>query len=47
MSRAEYIIWKCETLEQIREEHPTWNEEQVSKYFSAVKCILDKKGFFN
>lgn len=47
MKKSEYIIWQCETLEQIKEEHPEWTEEQVSKYFSAVKAILEKRGFFN
>ena len=47
MSKSEYIIWKCETIEQIHEEHPDWNSEQVQKYFSAVKAILEKKGFFS
>lgn len=47
MSKSEYIIWKCETIEQIQEEHPDWNSEQVQKYFSAVKAILEKKGFFS
>ena len=47
MTKSEYIVWKCETLEQIKEEHPGWTEEQVQKYFSAVKAILENKGFFN
>lgn len=47
MTRSEYIIWKCETIEQIKEEHPEWNHEQVVKYFSAVKAILERKGFFD
>lgn len=44
MSKSEYIIWKCETIEQIREEHPEWNEEQVLKYFSAVETKLKRSG---
>jgi hypothetical protein len=43
MSKSEYIVWKCETIEQIQEKHPDWNHEQVQKYFSAVKAILQKK----
>ncbi len=47
MNESEYIIWECETLEKIMEKHPEWNGEQVKKYFSAVKAILEKKGFFD
>lgn len=47
MSKSEYIIWKCETEEQIRGQHPNWNNEQVKKYLSAVKAILEKDGFFD
>ena len=47
MSRSEYIIWKCETLDQIREEHPTWNDNQVYRYFEVVEEKLRKKGFFD
>lgn len=46
LSEAEYIVWKCETLEQVREKHPKWNDEQVRKYYSAVNAILERKGFF-
>lgn len=45
MSEAEYIIWKCETIEQIKEEHPEWNEMQIQHYFSAVEENLKKRGF--
>lgn len=47
MSDAEYIIWKCETVEQIEKEHPEWGKEQVEKYFSAVELILREKGFLD
>ncbi len=47
MTKSEYIIWKCETLEQIKEEHPEWTEGQVQRHFSAVKAILENRGFFN
>lgn len=47
MSKSEYIVWKCETIEQIREEHPDWINEQVQKYFSAVKVVLERKGYFD
>lgn len=47
MLKSEYIIWKCETIDQIQSEHPNWTEEQVNKYFEAVKAILEKQGFFD
>ncbi len=46
MKKSEYIIWECETLDKIKELHPKWNNEQVQKYFSAVKAALKKQGFF-
>ena len=47
MRESEYIIWKCETLCQIRKEHPDWTENQIQLYFSAVKAKLEEKGFFD
>ena len=44
MSKSEYIIWRAETKEQIKEEHPAWNDEQVIKYLNAVEAILETKG---
>lgn len=44
MSRAEYIIWRAESREQIEREHPTWNLEQVTGYLDAVEAILERKG---
>ena len=46
MSKSEYIVWKCETLEQIRNEHPTWTPKQIETYFRKVESILKAKGFF-
>lgn len=37
MSRAEYIIWKCDTLDDIKEQHPEWNEQQINAYFRAIE----------
>ena len=45
MSRAEYIIWRAESREQIKTEHPNWNDEQVTKYLNAVEDILRDKGY--
>ncbi len=47
MSKSEFIIWSCETKEQIREQHPNWNDKQVRKYFSAVKAIFEREGLFD
>lgn len=44
MQKSEYIIWRAETREQIKEEHPDWNNSQVTKYLNAVEDILIKKG---
>lgn len=47
MRESEYIIWECETIDQIKEQHPEWNDKQVQKYFNAVKAMLKKRGFFD
>lgn len=47
MKESEYIIWKCETLDQIKNEHPDWDEETIKKYFSKVEKILERRGFFD
>lgn len=44
MSRAEYIIWRFETEEQIQEEHPGWNEDQVKSYTNGVEKKLREIG---
>ncbi len=40
MSKSEYIIWKCETREQIRSEHPLWESNRVEQYLNAVEKKL-------
>lgn len=47
MLKSEYIIWKTETMEQIRKDHPDWTEEQVQKFFKKVESSLRKRGFFD
>ena len=42
MTKAEYISWKCVTIEQIKREHPKWNEEQVNKYCSELESLLEQ-----
>ena len=44
MSKAEYIIWRAESKEQIEREHPEWNNKQVTAYLDAVEAILERKG---
>ena len=44
MTQSEYIIWKVETIEQIREEHPTWKHEDVMRYFYKVEQLLIEQG---
>lgn len=47
MRESEYIIWKSETLDQIREEHPDWTEDQVQEFLEKVEAKLRKRGFFD
>jgi len=44
MSRAEYIIWRVETKEQVKEEHPQWTTQMVNKYVDDIEAILKQKG---
>lgn len=43
LTKSEYIIWKVETLEQIENEFPTYDEETINNYFEAVKGIIKRK----
>lgn len=43
MTKSEYIIWKCETIEQIESEHPEWNTNQVNNFFSALEALLEQR----
>lgn len=40
MNRAEYIVWKCETEEEIREQHPDWEDRRVNAYLRDVERLL-------
>lgn len=40
MTLSEYIVWKCDTLSDIKEQHPQWNDEQVMAFFRAVEASL-------
>jgi len=44
MTQSEYIIWKVETIEQIRTEHPKWQHEDVMEYFYKVEQLLIEQG---
>lgn len=44
---SEYIIWKCETRDQIKREHPDWTEEQIEAHLLAAEDVLKEKGFFD
>lgn len=39
MSQSEYIIWKCETREDIIEKHPHWNSWQVEYFLNALEVV--------
>lgn len=41
MNRAEYIVWKCETEEEIREQHPDWEDRRVNAYLRDVELKLN------
>ena len=45
LSKSEYIIWKCETMEQIEEQFPEYaeNEEIIFNYLKAVENIIRRK----
>lgn len=40
MNRAEYIVWKCETEEEIREQHPDWEDRRVNAYLRDVERLM-------
>ena len=45
LTKSEYIIWKCETLEKIEEEFPEYaeDEEKIANYFNAVENLIRRK----
>lgn len=45
MTRAEYIIWRCETREQIRKEFPEKSRQYVERYLDRVEQLLRKQGY--
>lgn len=45
MSKAEYIIWRCETRDEIGRQNPTWSRRKVERYLNAIEKQLEKKGF--
>jgi hypothetical protein len=47
MRESDYAIWKHETLDQIKKEHPYWTEEQVQEFFEKIESKLRKRGFFD
>lgn len=44
MTKSEYIVWRVETIEEIKESHPEWKARQVQDYFERVQKILERKG---
>ena len=43
LSKSEYIIWKVETLEQLENEFPDYDENTINDYFEAIKAIVKGK----
>ena len=41
---SEYIIWKVETREELKEEHPDWTKEQVEARVVGLSTRLFKMG---
>ena len=44
---ATRIIWRVESEEKAKKEHPDWNKKQVNAFIDAIEALLDKEGFFN
>lgn len=47
LTQSEYIVWKCETIGQIKEKHPAWSESMVKAYFNKIEEELKKRNFFD
>lgn len=45
LSKSEYIIWKCEAMEQIEEQFPEYaeNEEIKLNYLKAIENRIRRK----
>ena len=43
LSKSEYIIWKVETLEQLENQYPDYDESTINDYFEAIKARIKRK----
>lgn len=44
MSESEFIIWKCETRDEIKEKYPEWNDEQVETFLrKLINKLAERK----
>ena len=43
LSKSEYIIWKVETMEQIKNKFPDYNEDTINDYFEKAKAVVKRK----
>lgn len=43
LTKSEYIIWKCETMDQLIAEFPDYDSETISNYFKAVEDLVKRK----
>ena len=41
---SEFIIWKCETRDELKEAHPEWNEEKIQAHLAKLALRLHKMG---
>ena len=43
MLEAEKIIWRVETREHIKKDHPDWSEVMIEKFLKLAEEIVFKK----
>lgn len=43
MTRSEYIIWRCETREQLENDFPSYDAQTIENYLNAVESLVRRK----
>lgn len=39
MKKSEYIIWRCETREEVKKKHPDWKQWQIEQFLNGLEAI--------
>ena len=43
LTKTEYIIWRAEAREQVKNEFPGYDDEELERYLNAIEDIVKGK----